>query len=158
MADEGRQQGGHRGKAGLGALPVFQGRPAEPLDTQQPELSPRGLLQREALSSLGERPTESLLPPKVQNSFLTDTGSVRKNHFLPFIAGGWEKKSTANNPLHRKTYSWPRSNQKRSLIAFWKGERFKGDHFLSDYSITFSDAVHSVSWRSARARKKRWLF
>ena len=38
MADAGRHQGGHSGKVGLGTSPVLQERPAEPLDTGQPEL------------------------------------------------------------------------------------------------------------------------
>ena len=52
---------------------------------REPELSPQGLLQHEAVSSLGERPTKSLLPQKVQDSLLTDVGPVRENHFLPVV-------------------------------------------------------------------------
>lgn len=39
VADAGRHQGGHGGKTGPGASPVLQTRPAEPLDTSQPELN-----------------------------------------------------------------------------------------------------------------------
>lgn len=47
MADAGRHQGGHGGKVGPGTSPVLQDRPAEPLDTGQPELSLGGLWQWE---------------------------------------------------------------------------------------------------------------